>query len=185
VISSLVDLQADEVQDAAMRHIFQDVIYRVHSMAMVHEKLYQSTDFARVEFADYARSLLSYLYRAQRTAITDVELELDLEPVLLPVNEAVPCGLMLNELFTNSLRHAFVNRHSGKVSVALRSDMHGKVSLTVQDNGIGLPPDMDIKKSRSLGLRLVQMLARQLHASLEVQNDKETKFLITFEVPKS
>ena len=182
VISSLVELQADEVKDQAMCRVFKDVIFRVRSMAMVHEKLYQSDDFAHVDFADYARSLLSYLWQAQAVAIPGVAMKMHLEPVLLPVNEAVPCGLMLNELFTNSLKHAFIGRETGEVAVSLQSGGRGKVVLSVKDDGIGLPREMDIKKVRSLGLRLVQMLARQLHASVEAQNHNGTTFTITFEV---
>ena len=185
VISSLVDLQADEVKDETMRGVFKDVKFRVRSMAMVHEKLYQSNDFARVEFADYVRSLLSYLWRAQSSAIPGVELKMHLAPVLLPVNEAVPCGLILNELFTNALKHAFVDRTCGKLNVSLRRNGQGNVVLSVTDDGIGLPPEMDIKKVRSLGLRLVQMLARQLHASVEAKNDNGATFTISFEVPES
>ena len=185
VISSLVDLQADEVDDEAMRGVFNDVIFRVRSMAMVHEKLYQSEDLAHVEFADYIRSLLGYLWRAQGAAAPGVNLELDLRPVYLPVNEAVPCGLMLNELFTNALKHAFPGRSSGTVTVSLSGNGHGKVVLAVQDDGIGLPAEMDIHKARSLGLRLVQMLARQLHASVEARNENGTAVTITFEIPES
>ena len=185
VISSLMDLQANECQDPSIRTIFRDVNCRVRAMAMVHEMLYQSTDFARVQFADYIQSLLGYLMHAHEPAEHGIELKLDLGPVLLPVNEAVPCGLIFNELFTNSLKHAFVNRDSGKVTVSLRTRAPGIVSLSVSDNGIGLPPDMDIKKARSLGIRLVQMLAGQLHASLEVEKGEGTKFLIVFEVPES
>jgi len=185
VISSLVSLQADESQDEAMRDVLRDVTHRVRSMAMVHEKLYQSTDLARVEFADYAQSLLDYLRRAHGTAASGVRLELDLEPVLLPVNEAVPCGLILNELFSNALKHAFHGRDGGQVTVSLRGNTRGSVRLSVCDNGAGLPPNMDWSRTRSLGLRLVQMLAGQLHADVEVSNGKGTEFTITFERPQT
>ena len=184
VISSLVDLQAAEVKDEAMQAVFKDIIFRVRSMAMVHEKLYQSEDLAHVEFADYTRSLLGYLWRTQGAAAPGVNLEMNLHPVYLPVDEAVPCGLMLNELFTNALKHAFVDRESGNVLVSLRSNAKKKVILSVGDDGIGLPPEIDIKKARSLGLRLVEMLARQLHASVEMHNDNGTEFTVTFEVPE-
>mgnify|MGYP000112019950 CR=1 FL=1 len=180
VISSLVDLQAEEVEDEAMRDIFRDVIYRVRSMAMVHEKLYLSTNLACVEFDDYARSLLDYLWRAQDAAVPGVALDLDLRPVSLPVNEAVPCGLILNELFTNALKHAFVNRQGGTVTVSLRTDARGTLLLSVKDDGIGLPAHVDFEKSPSLGLRLVKMLAGQLHARVDVQTDKGTAVRIRF-----
>ncbi len=185
VISSLVDLQAAEVEDAAMREIFKDVVFRVRSMAMVHEKLYQSSDLARVEFADYTRSLLGYMWRAQQAASLGVELDLELEPAFLPVNMAVPCALILNELSCNALKHAFVGRKSGKVTVSLSGNEKGKVTLRVRDNGIGLPPELDWEKSHSLGMRLVQMLARQLHAAVAVSSDNGAEIKIKFEIPET
>ncbi len=182
VISSLVDLQSNEVNNEAMRDVFRDVVFRVRSMAMVHEKLYQSGDFAHVDFADYANSFISYLWRAQGVATPGVQLNLNLEPVLLPVNKAIPCGLMLNELFINALKHAFVNRKKGTVTVSLHIIEQEKVVLTVKDDGIGLPPEMDIKKAHSLGLRLVQMLARQVQASVETIIDNGTTFTIMFKM---
>jgi PAS domain S-box-containing protein len=183
VISSLVDLQADDAKDPAMRSIFQDVIYRVRSMALVHEKLYQSTDLARIDFADYAQSLLGYLWQAQG-AENGIQLGFKMESVFLPVNAAVPCGLILNELFSNALKHAFIGRDRGKVTVSLNNQGE-KVCLGVRDNGTGMPPEIDWKKARSLGLRLVQMLARQLNATVEVVNMRGTEFMITFEVTGS
>ena len=181
VISSLVDLQANEVREPAMRPIFQDIVYRVRSMAMVHEKLYQSTDLTRVDFADYANSLLTYLWRAQGTALSGVKLKLELEPVWLPINHAVPCGLILNELFTNALKHAFRGCDNGTVAVSLHLDEKGRVDLSVRDNGIGLPSGFVLSTANSLGLRLVQMLAGQLHAFVDVSNDTGTRFTIKFE----
>ncbi len=181
VISSLVDLQADQIIDETMREVFKDVNFRVRSMALVHEKLYQSTDFSRVDFADYIHSLVSYLWRAQGTALHGVNLKMDLKSVFLPVNEAVPCGLMLNELFTNALKHAFLGREIGEVTISLNSDGQGSVILSVADDGVGLPQEMDIKKARSLGLRLVQMLAGQINAHIEVVTEKGTRFTIQFE----
>jgi PAS domain S-box-containing protein len=181
VISSLVDLQADEVQDASMHDIFQDIIHRVRSMAMVHEKLYQSTDLAQVDFADYANSLLKYLLHSQGSTNLHVYLNLDLNPVFLSVNEAVPCGLILNELFSNALRHGFVGRSSGHVTVSLNENAKGQVHLGVKDNGIGIPQGFELQNAHSLGLRLVQMLARQLHADVVFSKVEGTDITILFE----
>jgi two-component sensor histidine kinase len=128
VISSLVALQADGLQDGTERAALQDVTHRVRAMALVHEKLYQSPDLARVEFAEYARSLLSYLWRAHGTAASGIRLTLDLEPITLSVERAVPCGLILNELVTkNALKHAFRGRDTSEneVSVSLHSRAKG------------------------------------------------------------
>jgi PAS domain S-box-containing protein len=185
VISSLVDLQADEVKDDAVRGIFQDIIYRVRSMAMVHEKLYQSADLSRVDFGDYAQSLLQYLWRAQGAANGGFQLDLELESILMPVNAAVPCGLILNELFSNALKHAFRGREGGRVTVRLREDGAGRARLDVCDDGVGFPAGFDWRSAPSLGLRLVQMLARQLNAAVELESANGTTFTITFEVHQS
>jgi two-component sensor histidine kinase/PAS domain-containing protein len=180
VISSLVSLQADQLQDAGMRAILDEMAQRVRSMAMVHEKLYQSHDLAGVEFSDYARSLLNYLWRSHATAASAVRLTMDLEPVSLTVNIAVPCGLILNELVSNALKHAFRGRNGGEVTVSLHSAKDG-IRLSVRDDGTGLPAGFDWKQTKSLGLRLVQMLAGQLHADVEVSSDRGTEFTILFD----
>jgi two-component sensor histidine kinase len=183
VISSLVDLQADQLQDDAMRAVLQDVTHRVRSMALVHEKLYQSADMSRVEFAEYAQSLLGYLWRAHGTAASGVRLTLDLEPVPLSVNAAVPCGLILNELASNALKHAFRGRDGGEVIVSLRGGPGRRTCLRVRDNGIGLRAGLDWRQSDSLGLRLVQILAKQLSATVEVQGSQGTEFSVSFGGP--
>ena len=187
VISSIVSLQADQMQDEAMHAVLQDVTHRVRSMALVHEKLYQSADMARVEFAEYAESLLNYLWRAHGTLASGIRLTLDLEPVPLSVNAAVPCGLLLNELASNALKHAFRGRRhrgeavvGGQVSVSLRAGPEGRVCLSVRDDGRGLPTGFDWRQANSLGLRLVQVLAGQLHATVEVQSGEGTTFSVSF-----
>jgi len=185
VISSLVSLQADGSKDEAARQVLQDVTYRVRSMALVHEKLYQSADLARIDFAEYARSLLSYLWRAHGAIAAAVRMTLDLEPVSLPADLAVPCGLILNELAVNALEHAFQGRANGEVTVSLHSGSDERIRLSVADNGVGLPEGFDWRQTRSLGLRLVQMLARQLEATVEVSGGVGAKFEIVFGCPVS
>jgi two-component sensor histidine kinase/PAS domain-containing protein len=180
VISSLVALQAEAIQDASVRAAFQDVTHRVRSIAIVHEKLYQTADLARIEFSEYAESLLDYLWRAHGMGDAGIRLVKDLTPVWLSVNAAVPSGLILNELVSNALKHAFRNRTDGSVAVSLRRGAQGEVSLCVRDDGVGLPAGFEMGQCRSLGLRLVQMLARQLHASVDVESDAGTGFTITF-----
>jgi two-component sensor histidine kinase len=181
VISSLVDLQADTLNDPGMRVLFRDVRDRVRSMALVHEKLYQSETLARVEFADYTRSLLEFLTKAYRHSETIVELKLDLQPASLSVETAVPCGLILNELVTNAFKHAFRGRTQGEITVALGTCPDGRVSLRVSDDGVGLPAGLNWRQSRSLGLRLIHLLAGQLNAMVEVRPGGGADFLITFE----
>ena len=187
VISSLVSLQADALKDPAMRGLFQDVRDRVRSMAMVHEKLYQSASLANVEFGDYARSLMHYLWRAHGSAASGIWLNFDLKPVHLPVELAVPCGLILNELAVNALKHAFRGRSSGAVTVTLGTSPDGCIRLGLADDGAGLPPGQDWRQSSTLGLRLVQMLAGQLNGAVETGPGPGAEFTLTFGpvIPKS
>jgi PAS domain S-box-containing protein len=178
VISSLMDLQADQLENAATRAILQDVTQRVRSMALVHEKLYQSTDMARIDFSEYTGSLLNYLWRAHGGAASGIRLVFESEPVPLSINAAIPCGLILNELATNALKHAFRGREKGEVRVSLHGDAEGEVRIVVRDNGTGLPPDFDLRQAKSLGLSLVQILVKQLSARLEISSGEGTEFSI-------
>ena len=170
VISSLVNLQADTVADPALREVFSDVRDRVRSMALVHEQLYQSESLAEVDFAEYARSLLERLLRAHGAGGAAVRLVLDVQPVAMTVETAVPCGLILNELAGNALKHAFVGRGGGTLSVGLARDSSGGTSLVVADDGVGLPAGFDCRAAPTLGLRLVQMLTHQIGAAVEVRS---------------
>lgn len=181
VIASLISLQADQSQDNTVRDVLEDVTRRVRSMAMVHEKLYQSADLARIDFAEYAQSLLNYLWRSYGNEASDIRLTTKFEPVSLPVNKAVPCGLILNELVSNALKHAFPVNTGGEVTVSLRNGDQGQVVLRVGDNGQGLPAGFDWSQTNSLGLRLVQMLAGQIDASVKVSDNKGTEFKLIFE----
>jgi len=183
VISSLVGLQADGSTDETVREVLRDVTYRVRSMALVHEKLYQSADLASIDFAEYARGLLGYLWRAHGSSVATIRLNLDLSTVSLPVDTAVPCGLILNELAGNALKHAFKGRSEGEVIVSLKSGSDGRIRLSVRDNGIGLPADLDWRQASTLGLRLVQMLAAQLGAEVNVSCGEGTRFEVVFSSP--
>ncbi|MBM9605105.1 sensor histidine kinase [Desulfopila inferna] len=178
VISSLISLQSDELPEGAAREVFQNIHHRVRSMALVHEKLYQSDDLARIQFDDYVRSLVSYLLQAHQTT-TKIRLELDLEPVQLPVNTALPCGLILNELVCNALEHAF-NGGEGLVRISLHPDSLERARLSVSDNGKGMPQELNWKETDTLGLRLVRMLAGQIHAEVHICSENGTTFTIKF-----
>jgi len=182
VISSLVSLQADGSTDETVREVLRDVTYRVRSMALVHEKLYQSADLAHIDFAEYTRGLLGYLWRAHGAAAATVRLNLDLAAVSLPVDTAVPCGLILNELAGNALKHAFPEREEGEVTVSLHNSEEGCITLSVADNGVGLPEGLDWRQANSLGLRLVQMLSGQVGATVEARNNGGTRFEIVFQL---
>jgi PAS domain S-box-containing protein len=180
VIASLVDLQTDTLAAPSLRGVFQEVRDRVRSMALVHEKLYQSQSLACVDFADYAFSLLDYLARSHSQPGCSIDLKTDLQPVSLSIEKAVPCGLILNELISNAYKHAFRGRTQGEVRTRLEMGPDGRICLRVTDNGVGLPAGVDWRHSRSLGLRLVQLLAGQLHANVQVRTANGTEFEIAF-----
>ena len=159
-----------------LRAVFDDLRDRVRSMALVHEKLYRSENVGRVEFDGYAHSLLEDLWRTYGAAAANVKLTLDLQPTALSIETAVPCGLILNELATNALKHAFRGRASGEVTVSVQCGPDGRMSLRVADNGVGLPAGLDWRNARSLGLRLVQMLAGQVGGTVEARSGGGTEF---------
>jgi PAS domain S-box-containing protein len=181
VISSLINLQAASLTDERMREEFNDVRDRVRSMALIHEKLYQTNDLARLNFADYAASLLNSLWRSHGALAAKVRLNLELAPVVLSIEAAVPCGLILNELVVNALKHAFPNGGGGEVTVGMEHNPSADtVCLRVHDNGVGLPADMDWRQSSSLGLRLVRILAGQLRGTVETGTGPGAEFHLTF-----
>jgi len=152
-------------------------------MALIHEKLYRSEDLARVDFGGYIRSLVSFLIRSYRTRSGPVRLHVDVSDVSLPIDAAVPCGLIVNELVTNSLKHAFPGGRKGEIRVVLRSNHDHQVTLTVGDNGVGLPRDVDPEDAQSLGLQLVNALVEQVGGTIDLRRDGGTEFEIRFSAP--
>jgi len=181
VISSLISLQADSLTDERMRAVFGDVRDRVRAMALVHERLYQTGNLAQLNFAEYAASLLQYLWRSHGALAEKVQLHYLIAPIVLPIEMAVPCGLILNELAGNALKHGFPNGRSGEVTVALERDPATAMAcLRVSDNGVGLLVGRDWQQSGSLGLRLVHILAGQLRGTVETGTGPGAEFRVTF-----
>jgi PAS domain S-box-containing protein len=184
VMSSLVSLQADSLADDRLQGVLNDVRGRIVTMALVHEKLYQADDLARLNFGEYAAGILQYLWRAHGPAAEKVRLNMSFAQLLLPPEMAVPCGLILNELASNAIKHAFPNDNGCEVSVSLAVDpATGAACLRVRDNGVGLPENFDWRQStRSLGLRLVQMLAGQMRGTVQTGPGPGTEFEVNFTV---
>jgi two-component sensor histidine kinase len=180
VISSLLTLQAKHVRgnmeaEAALR----DSQQRVRSMALIHEKLYQTQNLAEINLADYVRQLATAIVRSYEGG-AKVDLRLGLEAVALGVDQAVPCGLILNELITNALKYAFAGAGRGSLWIDLRALPGQNVELSVRDDGPGLPADLDIHKASSLGLQLVTGLTAQLRGTVEVAREHGAEFKIVF-----
>jgi PAS domain S-box-containing protein len=180
IISSLLNLQSGHIQDPRALEVFKDGQSRVRSMALIHEKLYQSKDLARVDFSEYVRNLTAYLFRSYEINPGRVGLKIQVEDVLLAVDAAIPCGLIINELVANSLKHAFIGGRSGEISITLRAEGEDRLTLIVADNGSGLPASLDLLNTSSLGLQLVNTLTRQLGGEIEIYNDDGVQFKITF-----
>ncbi|WP_332774500.1 sensor histidine kinase [Polaromonas sp.] len=180
IIASLLSLQSGYIRDPQTLMQFQESQGRIRSMALIHEKLYQSETLATVDLADYVRTLVSILMRTY-TADTKVQLELRLDRASVSIDTAVPVGLMLNELVTNALKYAFPNGRQGNLIVALGADTEGQIALSVQDDGVGLKRDFQFEQADTLGLRLVRMFARQLRAVVTLRSEPgHTAFDIHF-----
>lgn len=181
IISSLLNLQSRHVRDKEDLEMFQESRARVRSMALVHEKLYRSKNFADVDFKEYIRSLSRLLFQIYGTDPNSIKLEIDIGDVLLDINTAIPCGLLVNELISNSLKYSFPDGRKGNIHILLHPEKNHKFKLIVSDDGVGLPEDFDINKTESLGLQLVSMLTDQLRGSIKIDRNNGTAFEITFE----
>jgi two-component sensor histidine kinase len=149
-------------------------------MALLHETLYRSADFGRIDFPVYVESLCAYLTRSYGVDTSRVALSVNVAPISLDLDRALPCGLIVNELVSNSLKYAFPAERSGRVAVELRQAEDKSYLLKVSDTGVGLPPEWNEKLATSLGLRLVSDLAKQLRGKLRVGSEGGAHFTITF-----
>jgi two-component sensor histidine kinase len=183
IISSLLYLQSRRIGDPGVEEIFRASQSRVRSMAFVHEKLYQSHDLSRIDLGQYVESLARDVYLSYTVAPERVALEVHIERVLLSVDLAVPCGLVLSELLTNALKHAFPGRRRGSVWVGATTEPSGLVTLVFRDNGVGMPAAFDPASSASLGLELVRRLVAQLEGTIDLDRTTGTSWTITFRNP--
>jgi len=180
VVSSLLGLQSRVVTDEVTRKMFQESQNRIHSMALLHESLYQSNNLSRIDFPEYIRQLASHLFHSYGVRPERIHLRTDLDKLYLNLDAAVPCGLIINELVSNSLKYAFPDGREGEVRIELHEHPDRLARLVVADNGIGLRSDIDWETARSLGLRLVRTLAEQLGAKIEVKSNAGTEVQLTF-----
>ncbi|HMK54627.1 MAG TPA: PAS domain S-box protein [Methanobacteriaceae archaeon] len=179
VISSLLNLQSRYIKDKAVLKVFQESQRRARTMALIHEKLYQSTDLKRINFGDYLKSLGTEIFRTYVTNPELVKMNMDVGDVMLDINIAIPLGLIFNELLSNSLKHAFPNNRAGNVTVYFHKD-GAKYQFMVKDDGVGLPAGFNMEESDTLGLRLVSSLIGQIDGDLEVDYQDGALFKITF-----
>jgi PAS domain S-box-containing protein len=179
VITSLLNLQSRSIRDEQALSVFQDSQNRVKSMALIHETLYQSKDLSRINFAEYLQKLVAHVSRSYRIRPDAVKINIDVDNVSLPIDTAVPCGLIINELTSNSLKYAFPADMRGEVNITFEHTGPRYV-LRVSDTGVGLPAGFDPETGKSLGMKLVRMLTDQLCGDLECHNGVGTTFEIKF-----
>lgn len=165
VVTSLLSLQALKFDDPMLIEPFMDSQARVRAMALVHEKLYRAGDLSRIDFAAYVRELALFLVQAYCPRDLAIEERFQCDDIYLPVDAAVPCGLIVNELVTNAIKHAFAGRERGSLAISALS-RDSEVVLRIEDDGVGMPPDFDMNATETLGLQLVANLVRQLRGGL-------------------
>lgn len=182
VISSLLNLQSRSIKDKKSVEMLKESQDRIRSMALVHEKLYKSKDLANIDFNEYIKHLAQTLFRSYEVNRERIRLKLNIERVMLKIDKAIPCGLIVNELILNSIKHAFADGDSEEIEVSLLFINENEVELTVSDNGIGIPEGIDFNNSGSLGLKLVNILTDQIDGKLDLDRSKGTKFQIRFKI---
>lgn len=181
VISSILNLQSSYVKDSYALSLLKDCQNRIKSMAFIHESLYQNKNLTEVNFAEYISSLTKNLVHSYSTEIKNIKLLLNLKNVYLNLDASISCGLILNELISNSLKYAFPNNKAGIIFVNL-SVKDKLVNIEIGDNGIGINENLDIKKTPTLGLQLVNTLVEQINGKIIVERKNGTKFNIEFNI---
>ncbi|AXV39904.1 MAG: hypothetical protein CIT02_06060 [Methanobacterium sp. BAmetb5] len=178
IISSLLNLQTLYVREDETKEVLRDSQRRVKSMAMVHENLYLAGDLSHIKFKEYTEKLVSDIFSTYNRKTDDIKFILNMVGIELNMETAIPLGLIINELVTNSLKFAFPE-NEGSISIELENN-NGKFVLSVADDGIGLPPDFDLNKTYSLGLRLVKNLVIQLDGEITLDSSQGAEYKITF-----
>ncbi len=180
IISSILKMQERLVDDAKLQTVLAESRNRIRSMALVHENLYQNENLANIQFHNYVKSLAGNLVRTYSDMQDKVKIHYDVEDVFLPLDIGIPCGLIINELISNSFKHAFVGRERGVVRIVLHRTDTKKFRLQVMDDGAGMDPEFKVEKSRSLGMRIVYKLVQQIDGELDYDFSQGTSYSIQF-----
>lgn len=180
IIYSLLQLQSRAVKDKESMALFRESQNRVHSLSMIHEQIYRSKDQANVRFSQYIGDLAKYLVGSYGINPNLVQLVTNIADISVDLDLMVPCGLIVNELITNALKHGFPNGRQGEVRIDLLDTGSDKLTMVVSDNGVGMPEGMDLQKQNTLGLELVCMLTKQIGGDLVMESKGGVEFRITF-----
>ena len=179
MISSLLELQAYSIQDPTAKSILSGTRHRIHSMALVHDQIYRSENLSSIDVREYLNSIITQLNKAYGSLQRLININVKIDTVPLPLAFAIPCGLILNELLTNAFKHAFPGNQNGEIIVEFYKN-NNRFVLSVGDNGVGLPARLDFREAESMGLRLINILTRQLKGEINLDQSKGTLFKITF-----
>ncbi len=180
VIASLLGLQARGAADETMRRLLLESQNRVHTMALLHESLYQSQNLSEIDLPDYIHQLISHLYRSFGVDTERIRYQAKMDPLILDPDAAVACGLIINELVSNTLKHAFPEGRAGQLRIELKVEANHRARLIVADDGVGLSNTAELETAKTLGLRLVRTLAEQLGGTVELRSDAGTRAELTF-----
>ena len=181
VISGLLNLQSMSFEDDGLQQAFRETQDRIRAMALVHERLYKSKDLSNLDIKEYIEDLCSAIMESYPQQKAKISVKLEVESISMPIEIAAPCGLIINELLSNSLKHAFPMDRTGEIRIAVGQKKGDEITLTYSDNGVGFPDGLDISKARTLGLRLVHNLVSvQLKGRLDVFRNGGARFEITF-----
>jgi len=185
IISSILDLQCENIKSEAGLEMIRGCQHRIHSIALIHEGLCQTDSLSKVDFSRYIQSLTMQLFDVFGPPTDSIQLKMNLQnDVLLSIDTAIPCGLILHELVSNALKYAFPESRRGEVRIELYSDTPGRLNLIVADDGVGLPNSLDFRKTETLGLQLVNTLVDQLDGCIDLHNGSGTEFKIQFPYSK-
>jgi len=180
IISSLLYLQSEYIDDEQSQDVLTESQNRVKSMALVHDQVYQSSDLSRISFSDYIQKLATYLLRKYNINQNAITLKINVDDIYLSADTAIPCGLIINELILNSLKHAFPVNRAGEINIEFHAIGNGKFSLRFRDNGVDFSKVLDGKTEEPLGVKLIYMLTRQLDGAIEVDGSDGNVFMIIF-----
>jgi len=184
VISSILNLQSSFVKDANTLNMLKESQNRIKSMAFIHESLYQNKDFSSINFSEYVINLSQNLVHSYEIYAKQVDLKLNVKKIFLNLDQAIPCGLVINEIVSNALKYAFPKGKKGSIVLSL-THVKDVVRMELSDNGVGLPKNIDYRNTESLGLQLVMSLVDQINGKIELDNRHGTKYIITFKNQKN
>lgn len=179
IISSLLKLQSRYISDSRTINTLNESNNRIRSIATLHEQLYRSKDLTKIDIAAYIDNMKNHLLRSYGIVDGSISVNINAESIYLDINTAIPCGLIINELVSNAIKHGFPDGKNGNVEIDFYKD-NGSYLLRVSNDGVRLPEDIDINNSTTLGLELVSSLSKQLRGNIEVNREDKTEFTLEF-----